>query len=111
MNPDGISYLDMASEAARTGPASLVNGDWSPLYPALLGLTIRLFHPSPEHEFAFVHAVNWVIFAGVLVCFVFFLQAWFATRRAETMDWGERHLLPVAFVLFLTATTQMIPSP
>src|SRR5258708_5884113 len=33
MNPDGISYLDMAEAFLRDGYSGLVNGYWSPLYP------------------------------------------------------------------------------
>jgi hypothetical protein len=47
MNPDGLSYLDLASEALRSGPSGLVNGHWSPGYPALLCVALTLFDPSP----------------------------------------------------------------
>src|ERR1039458_10094234 len=47
MNPDGLSYLDMASRSLRDGPQNLVNGYWSPLYPALIGLGLFVLRPSP----------------------------------------------------------------
>src|SRR5580704_9147365 len=58
MNPDGLSYLDLGSEALRSGPSALVNGLWSPGYPALLSLALALFHPTPRQEFPLVQFVN-----------------------------------------------------
>src|SRR5262245_25402428 len=47
MDEDGLSYLDLASEALHSGPVGLLNGYWSPGYPALLSLALALFHPLP----------------------------------------------------------------
>lgn len=66
MNPDGLSYLDLASEALRGGPAKLLNGYWSPGYPALISIALLIFHPHPSHEFPLIHLVNFVIFALAL---------------------------------------------
>src|SRR5262245_52363479 len=66
MNPDGLSYLDLASEASKHGPTELVNGYWSPAYPALIGVALFLFRPTTDLEFPVVHAVNFVIFVFAL---------------------------------------------
>ena len=36
LNPDGISYIEMARHALAGGPHELINGLWSPGYPSLL---------------------------------------------------------------------------
>jgi hypothetical protein len=38
LNPDGVSYLDLANRVASGDWASLVQGYWSPFYPALIGI-------------------------------------------------------------------------
>lgn len=118
MNPDGLSYLDMASETARGDSpnplGNLVNGYWSPLYPAIVGIALWLVRPSAEQEFPLVHAVNLVIFASVLLSFLFFLKASLdrrGSRRHPELgnESGAKYWLPLAFVLFLWSTTQLIP--
>lgn len=42
MNPDGLSYLDMASEAVIGGPSKLVNTYWSPGYSAFIGMGLQM---------------------------------------------------------------------
>src|SRR5262249_42235485 len=58
MNPDGISYIDMARAALLVGPRGLVNGYWSPGYPALIAAMLRLIRPGTAAEFAVVHLLN-----------------------------------------------------
>jgi hypothetical protein len=76
MNPDGMSYVDMASESLRSGPWNLINGYGSPLYPTLLSLAFAILRPCPSAEFPVVHLVNFLIFGVVLICFRFFWAMW-----------------------------------
>ena len=41
-NADGISYVELAGRYAQGDLAAIANGYWSPLYPALLGLAMRV---------------------------------------------------------------------
>ena len=75
MNPDGVSYLDMGDAMVRGDWAMAINAQWSPLYPWLQGLALRLFRPSAYSEFAVVHFVNFLIFLFALGCFEFLLRA------------------------------------
>lgn len=59
-NPDGVSYIDLALAFTTDGPAALVNGYWSPLLPALLGLAYRIVPPTLDSMYAIAHV------AGVL---------------------------------------------
>ncbi len=102
MNPDGMSYLDMASEAVRSGPGSLVNGYWSPLYPALIGCALLLIRPAPAFLFPAVHLVNLVIFAVTLLCFTFFVRSWSAIEKLKSAASQSQkpYLIPFSFGLF-----------
>ena len=80
MNPDGVSYLDMGDALVRGDWKMAVNGHWSPLYPWLQGLALRLFKPSSYLQFTVVHFVNFLIYLFALACFDFLLRAAVANR-------------------------------
>ena len=93
MNPDGISYMDMASDTLRDGPHHLVNGYWSPAYPALIAASFFVFRPGPGLEFPVVHLLNFAIFVFALVSFVFFIKCW--RKDAEPL------FIPFCFCVFI----------
>lgn len=97
MNPDGISYLDMAT----TG--ELVNPVWSPLYPALVRAAFLAIHPGPSQEFPTVHLLNLVVFALAMGCFTFFLRTW---RAADAARSG--YAVPLGFGVFLWVAIELI---
>ncbi len=74
MSSDGVSYLDMGSAVARGDWAAAINGYWSPLYPLLIALALWIAKPAPLHEFALVHAVNFIVFMGAFASFDFLLR-------------------------------------
>lgn len=82
MNPDGISYLDMAAEALKHGPLALVNAHWGALYPALIAIAQLVLRPSAEDGFAYVHGVNAVIHVAAAVAVGFFLRELILFRSA-----------------------------
>ncbi|HKW31849.1 MAG TPA: hypothetical protein VJN92_02515 [Candidatus Acidoferrum sp.] len=98
LNPDSVSYIEMAEAAVRSGSHALVSAYWSPLYPTLLSVGFRLLHPSMYWEFTVVHVVNFVVYLADLFCFEFFLKELLATRRAETAL--EDNLRPVPEKIF-----------
>src|SRR6266566_2992259 len=59
VSADSISYLDM-SDGVLPGSDwhRLINGIWSPLYPAILGVFRRVFNISPQHEIVAGHLLN-----------------------------------------------------
>src|ERR1051326_3343257 len=69
MNPDGLSYLDLGTEAANGGPGRLISGYWSPAYPALIAAVVAVFRPSAAAEFPAVHLLNFGIFLFTLWAF------------------------------------------
>jgi hypothetical protein len=102
-NPDGVSYVEMASGVLSRGPAELVNGYWSPGYPALITVGLWIFHPRPTQEFPFVHFVNFVIFCLALCAFSFFFRCWLSLMfQLDPMSNGnKRYIIPFAFCTFL----------
>ena len=80
---DGISYLDMGDAASHGNWKALVNGYWSPGYPAAIGLGLAAIRPAPEHAFAVMHAVNFAIFLFALASFEFFLGSLMAMTGSK----------------------------
>jgi hypothetical protein len=95
MNPDGISYIEMAEAAAAGQWHALVNGYWSPLYPFLIGVALRIFHPSLEHQFALVHAVNFAIYLASFAAFeVFLFHLIQARSEGDSLKLGSQPVPP-----------------
>src|SRR5262245_22426416 len=111
MNPDGLSYLDLASEASKHGPVELVNGYWSPAYPSLISAAFFLFHPTADQEFPIVHVLNLFIFVLALVSFSVFYRYWseMTFERDEAAKDGKSvYITPFAFSVFLWFTLEFI---
>lgn len=109
LNPDGISYLDMARETMQHGVGTLVNPHWSPLYPALIALWNLLVRPEPMHEFMHVHALNAVIYFATAVTFGFFLREVILFRSRDRGPlWQQEAFTAFSFALFLRYTNAHI---
>jgi hypothetical protein len=72
INPDGVSYIDMAGAYIRHDWHAALNPLWSPLYPAVLAAGLKLLRPSPYWEFPAVHLINFCIYLAAFACFQFF---------------------------------------
>jgi hypothetical protein len=68
-NPDGVSYLDLARAFASHGPAALVNGYWSPLLPAVVGVAYRALPPTVDTMYPIAHAVTFLSFVACALTF------------------------------------------
>ncbi len=75
MNPDGISYLNIAELLANGDVLGAANSYWSPLFPSVLAAVLKITKPSIYSEAPIVHATNYLIFVAAAVCFYFFLQS------------------------------------
>lgn len=101
MNPDGVSYLDLGDDFAAGRWQDFVNAHWSPAYPALLGVTMRLFRPSPAWEFPAAHLVNFLIYAFALVAFGRLVRR--LTAAAGTPAIGLPVVIPLYLLFFWAA--------
>jgi hypothetical protein len=115
MGEDGINYLDQGDAWWRGDWPMAVNGTWSPLYPVLLGLVMRVVRPSMEWEFPLVHLLNFALFVFALGCFEFFWRQaaarYYAAVPGET---AEPDRLPswafmlIGYCLFIWAAVCLI---
>jgi len=60
----------------------IVNAYWSPLYPFLLSLVFRCFHPPAQWEFTLAHLMNFVVYIGSFASFELYLKELILEREA-----------------------------
>jgi 4-amino-4-deoxy-L-arabinose transferase-like glycosyltransferase len=81
MFPDGVSYLDVGDAFWRGDWHNAINAYWSPVYPCIVGLFLKLFSPSIYGEYPLVHVVNFLIYVVALICFEFFFSGFVAQQQ------------------------------
>lgn len=116
MSPDGVAYLDLSDAVVRGHWAGLVNGYWSPLYPALIGIARVIVRPSPAAEFTTLHLLNFVLFALVLLAFEYLLCA--VEKRARRWPhsiFNDPRAVAGAYLLYgalaVTMLSPALPTP
>src|SRR6266566_7858750 len=80
MYPDGVSYLDVGDAFWRADWHNAINAYWSPVYPLIAGLFLKVFKPSIYGEYPLVHLVNFLIYVVALICFEFFFSGFVAQQ-------------------------------
>ena len=101
MNPDGVSYLDIADRYAAGDWAAAINGTWSPALSWVFAGLLHVAQPSPASEFTIVH---FAIYAFYLLAFAGF--EWFLrTLVAQPHPW---YWTAFAYTLFLWATLFLV---
>ena len=109
MNPDGISYSDLADAYNRADWQSAISPYWSPLYPFLLSISFRLFHPSPAFEAVAIHLLNFLLYLGCFASLQLFILE-IANRRSLSPGNGSVRFSRTALTIFGTiaflATTE-----
>lgn len=88
LNPDGLSYIDIADNIKEGNLWKAINAYWSPLYPGLLAVAFAVLRPLPAYEFQVVHLTNFLVYLLAAITFRYFLlQLYQETRRgAENVD-------------------------
>lgn len=81
IQPDGVSYLDVADKYLASDWRWAVNGYWSPLYSWLLALALSIARPTPYWEYPLVHLVNFLAYLCAFGCFEFFLRQLIRSQR------------------------------
>ena len=104
MNPDGISYLDIADAYQNLDWNNAINAMWSPLYSWILAFVFFLFSPSPFWKFPLAHIVNFFIYLFALLSFDYFL------RVLLERHWEHERipLIILGYFLFLVGTVSFI---
>jgi hypothetical protein len=83
MISDGISYLDLGDYYLHGDWSNVANAHWSPMYPWLLGIAMKLVKPSLWWQFPVVHVVNYFVFLWALFCFRYFMNTFFTEHKRE----------------------------
>ena len=71
---DGIAYLDIGDAYWRGDWSHAINGQWSPAYSVILGIVMKVFHPSSYWQFPLVKVVDFLIFVFTFGSFELFLR-------------------------------------
>jgi hypothetical protein len=110
MNPDGVSYLDIAELYASGQWSEAVNGYWSPLYSWIMAPLYVRGGPAMHLEFPAVHAVHFLIYLLALFAFDFFLRESLARRTPgnSTEVHAEWPWAVLGYGFFLWSTLYMI---
>ena len=82
---DGLSYLEIALNTSKYGPQELINGHWSPAYPALISLFFDFLKPDIHEEFQNIQLVNFAIFIFSLTGFTYFLKNLFSINLGSLL--------------------------
>ncbi|MES2307159.1 MAG: hypothetical protein V4558_16780 [Gemmatimonadota bacterium] len=95
LNPDGVSYLDLATRLRDGDWQHFVQGYWSPLYPLIIALAATITGRDGPELIGLVHVVNTLIaLFGVAV-------VWWAARRSGSPLFGR-----TAFAAFLVCSAE-----
>lgn len=97
-NPDGVSYLDLAREFAAHGPAALVNGYWSPLLPATIGVAYRLVPPTIDTMYATARVMTFLSF---VICALAYHRLLLVLRRRLVIRAMEVAFVALAWAAFV----------
>ena len=110
-DPEGITYLDMADGYRRGDWGATLVGLWSPLYPWLLSLALRVTNPSAYWEFTVVHAFNFGIYVGALVSFTLFMREFLRYERHALAATGIPDWVwcVLGYSLFTWSTIRLMP--
>ena len=105
MSPDGLSYLDLTDAWWQSGDTA-INGYWSPLYPWLVGLGLRIAQPEPQWEAPVVHAINFVLFVGAMLAFERFWET--AGEEVGHNGWPHWGWQAMGYPIFLWASITLV---
>ena len=107
IDADGISYLDIGTAFWNGDWHAVVNGWWSPAYPILVGLWLKIWRPAPYYEFAAVRLCGCLMAVVTLISFEFLLKAVLALCKPAYMPaWMVR---APAYAIFFWVTTKLMP--
>lgn len=115
---DTLSYLDSGDLLWRGDFANAITNHWSPGYPFLLGLALKILHPVGFWEVAVVKLVDMIDFLFAVGGFDFFVNQFcrYHERYADADNRGTKLMVPrvalasIAYMLFLWATATLLPA-
>ena len=100
LNPDGISYIDMARHALAGGPRELINGLWSPGYPSLLMWPLEMVASSSDLMIPALHVANLLLYLMALALFLQLMRAAAWPGSGAANAWLTRNVVAFGAVVF-----------
>lgn len=100
IDPDTISYLDMADAYLRGDWSMALNGWWNPFYTWLLCLMQLVVKPDPYWEFQAVYVLNFGIYVAGLACIHFCLSRLAYHQNRSTQPGCQRSAVIPDWALF-----------
>jgi hypothetical protein len=89
LDADAVSYLDISYSYLSGHWHSLINGYWSPVYPFLLALWVKIFKVGPLRESLAIHLLAAASLIAALISFEYFLSVLFVCRNKLAEENGE----------------------
>ncbi len=113
---DTLSYLDSGDLLWRGDFANAITNHWSPGYPFLIGLALKVLHPVGLWEVAVVKLVDMIIFLFTVGCFDLFVSRFcrYNEQRAKSEYMGTGVMVPklalatVGYLLFIWTITRLL---
>ena len=99
IEPDGISYIDIARAYAHGDWSHAVNAFWSPLFSWILGILLWGTGADRFHELAILHAVNFIAFVFATAAFVLLVREIQKWQDSLASQGGTEPLAPGEFSL------------
>ncbi len=110
INPDGNSYLDIASAYLRGDWGNAINAYWSPLYSWLAAVCLGVFRLGSYWESTALHILNFVGLLLSLCTFEFFFRGFLRLQNQWRSPQEEEQPLPelawwaLGYALFLSTS-------
>ena len=113
---DTVSYLDSGDLLWKGDFANAITNHWSPGLPFLLGLALKVLHPTGLWEVDVVKLVDLIIFLFAMACYDFFIIQFcrYHVRSAGSEGSGVKLVVPklalasVGYLLFIWTITHLL---
>ena len=107
LNPDGVSYVEMAGNAVAGGPGGVINGYWSPGYPVLIMPVLGVVRAGWDAVIPVLHTVNLAVYVVSLLVFLRLMHV-VAPQRDGNEPALAGHVTAIAVAGFLVIATHCI---
>lgn len=108
VNPDGLSYIEIAQSYLRGDWHSVLSAYWSPLYAWFIATTLWVFKPSLFWESSVVHGVNFLIFVGSFFAFRFLLNELEKSSPSREAKIPFEAVRLIGYLIFLVSSLGLI---
>ena len=115
---DSLSYLDSGDMLWQGDFTNAITNHWSPGFPFLLGLALKVLHPTGLWEVAVVKLVDLIIFLFTIGSFDFFIKQFcryyerdvVAEYGGTTLTVPTLALASEGYLLFIWTITRLLPA-